>query len=150
MPGLSDVVRQFPDASFVSISNDQRQPLRQANWGRTIYHGLSGSVLSQATGLAYPITDILFVTLGGGNPGGPPIERPEEVGERARVNRSHRIAHPWTFAVLRRPGPSIRLLWTKPEMRTQRPAAICRRAFGTTSSPNPPRFGPRSFGRNHG
>jgi acyl-CoA synthetase (AMP-forming)/AMP-acid ligase II len=35
--------------------------------------------------------DILFATLGGGNPGGPPIERAEEIGARALVNRSHRI-----------------------------------------------------------
>jgi glycosyltransferase involved in cell wall biosynthesis len=39
-PGLPDVVRQFPTAPFISISNDQRRPLSGANWLGTIYHGL--------------------------------------------------------------------------------------------------------------
>jgi glycosyltransferase involved in cell wall biosynthesis len=38
--GLSDVIRRFPDAPFVSISDNQRLPLREANWVGTIYHGL--------------------------------------------------------------------------------------------------------------
>jgi glycosyltransferase involved in cell wall biosynthesis len=40
LPGLPDVVRCFPDAPFVSISNDQRKPLGDANWVGTVYHGL--------------------------------------------------------------------------------------------------------------
>ncbi len=40
LPGLPDVVQRFPDAPFVSISNHQRAPLRNANWAGTIYHGL--------------------------------------------------------------------------------------------------------------
>lgn len=40
LPGLPSVVRQFPDASFVSISQHQRLPLPEANWCRTIQHGL--------------------------------------------------------------------------------------------------------------
>jgi glycosyltransferase involved in cell wall biosynthesis len=39
-PGLPDVVHQFPDAPFISISNDQRVPLPGAYWLGTIYHGL--------------------------------------------------------------------------------------------------------------
>ena len=39
-PGLSDVVRRFPDAPFISISNNQRVPLKEANWIGTVYHGL--------------------------------------------------------------------------------------------------------------
>jgi glycosyltransferase involved in cell wall biosynthesis len=38
--GLPDVVRHFPDAPFVSISNNQRLPLPGANWLGTVYHGL--------------------------------------------------------------------------------------------------------------
>lgn len=34
------MVRQFPDASFVSISEHQRLPLPEANWCHTIQHGL--------------------------------------------------------------------------------------------------------------
>ncbi|MEH2537034.1 hypothetical protein V1278_002645 [Bradyrhizobium sp. AZCC 1577] len=40
MPGLPDLVRRFPDAPFVSISDDQRAHLGEANWIGTIYHGL--------------------------------------------------------------------------------------------------------------
>ncbi|MET4722849.1 glycosyltransferase family 4 protein [Bradyrhizobium sp. 521_C7_N1_3] len=40
LPGLSEVLRQFPGASFVSISDHQRLPLPEANWIATIQHGL--------------------------------------------------------------------------------------------------------------
>jgi glycosyltransferase involved in cell wall biosynthesis len=40
LPGLTDVVRRFPQAPFVSISNNQRVPLAQAKWLGTVYHGL--------------------------------------------------------------------------------------------------------------
>jgi glycosyltransferase involved in cell wall biosynthesis len=34
------VVGRFPDAPFVSISDNQRAPLSEANWLGTVYHGL--------------------------------------------------------------------------------------------------------------
>jgi glycosyltransferase involved in cell wall biosynthesis len=40
LPGLSDVVRLFPDAPFVSISDNQSSALAEANWIGTVYHGL--------------------------------------------------------------------------------------------------------------
>ena len=40
LPGFPDVVRRFPEAPFVSISDNQRTPLGEANWLGTIYHGL--------------------------------------------------------------------------------------------------------------
>jgi len=40
LPGLSDVVRQFSGAPFVSISDNQRLPLATANWRGTVHHGL--------------------------------------------------------------------------------------------------------------
>jgi glycosyltransferase involved in cell wall biosynthesis len=40
LPGFPDVVRRFPEAPFVSISDNQRAPLSEANWIGTIYHGL--------------------------------------------------------------------------------------------------------------
>jgi glycosyltransferase involved in cell wall biosynthesis len=40
LPGLSDVVGRFSAAPFVSISDNQREPLPEANWLATIYHGL--------------------------------------------------------------------------------------------------------------
>jgi len=40
LPCLPDVVREFPGAGFVSISEHQRVPLPEANWIATIQHGL--------------------------------------------------------------------------------------------------------------
>lgn len=40
LPGLPDVVRAFPNAGFVSISDHQRRPLPEANWLGTILHGM--------------------------------------------------------------------------------------------------------------
>lgn len=40
LPGLPNVVKEFPQASFVSISENQRRPLPNANWRGTIQHGL--------------------------------------------------------------------------------------------------------------
>jgi glycosyltransferase involved in cell wall biosynthesis len=45
VPGLSAIVERFPGAPFVSISNDQRAPLQQANWLGTVYHGLPANAL---------------------------------------------------------------------------------------------------------
>ncbi|MDA9465179.1 glycosyltransferase family 4 protein [Bradyrhizobium sp. CCBAU 53415] len=40
LPGLPDVIGTFPKAPFVSISDNQRRPLPDANWIATIPHGL--------------------------------------------------------------------------------------------------------------
>ncbi|MBR1004649.1 glycosyltransferase involved in cell wall biosynthesis [Bradyrhizobium japonicum] len=40
LPGLADVIGAFPEAPFVSISDNQRRPLPNANWISTIPHGL--------------------------------------------------------------------------------------------------------------
>lgn len=40
LPGLSDVVRLFPEAPYVSISDDQSSALAEANWIGTVYHGM--------------------------------------------------------------------------------------------------------------
>src|SRR3954447_17560037 len=40
LPEHQPVFDTFRDAPVVSISNSQRRPLPQANWVRTIYHGL--------------------------------------------------------------------------------------------------------------
>jgi glycosyltransferase involved in cell wall biosynthesis len=45
LPGLSTVVQKFPSAPFVSISDNQRLPLQQANWVGTVYHGMPASLL---------------------------------------------------------------------------------------------------------
>jgi glycosyltransferase involved in cell wall biosynthesis len=40
LPGLRDVVGNFPRAPFVSISDNQRLALGEAKWLGTVYHGL--------------------------------------------------------------------------------------------------------------
>jgi glycosyltransferase involved in cell wall biosynthesis len=40
LPGLPDVVRRFPNAPFISISDNQRRVLPEADWTGTVYHGL--------------------------------------------------------------------------------------------------------------
>lgn len=45
LPGLSDVIGAFPNAPFVSISDNQRRPLPDANWIATIQHGLPKDLL---------------------------------------------------------------------------------------------------------
>jgi glycosyltransferase involved in cell wall biosynthesis len=40
LPELSALYDEFSDMPLVSISNDQRRPLPQANWLATVYHGL--------------------------------------------------------------------------------------------------------------
>ena len=42
LPGIGEVVRQFQGACFVSISDNQRAPLPDANWCGTVHHGLPG------------------------------------------------------------------------------------------------------------
>src|SRR5215469_860265 len=40
LPGLRDVVGNFPRAAFISISDSQRLPLGEAKWLGSVYHGL--------------------------------------------------------------------------------------------------------------
>src|SRR5215211_9485428 len=40
LPGLPAVIRRFPNAPFISISENQRTPLPEANWLGTVYHGM--------------------------------------------------------------------------------------------------------------
>jgi glycosyltransferase involved in cell wall biosynthesis len=40
LPELVPMFREYTDMQLVSISNAQRQPLPQANWQATVYHGL--------------------------------------------------------------------------------------------------------------
>jgi glycosyltransferase involved in cell wall biosynthesis len=45
LPGLDLTIRRFPDAPFISISNNQREPLAAANWIGTVYHGMPPDLL---------------------------------------------------------------------------------------------------------
>jgi len=51
LPGLPNVIREFPEARFVSISNNQRLPLQDANWCGTIQHGLPTNLFQPSHGL---------------------------------------------------------------------------------------------------
>jgi glycosyltransferase involved in cell wall biosynthesis len=44
LPGFADLVGQFADAPFVSISDNQRVPLANARWIGTVYHGLPATM----------------------------------------------------------------------------------------------------------
>ena len=45
LPDLPLTAQRFPDAPFVSISNNQRLPLPDATWLGTVYHGLPANSL---------------------------------------------------------------------------------------------------------
>jgi glycosyltransferase involved in cell wall biosynthesis len=45
LPGMPDVISRFPAAPFVSVSDNQRVPLGEANWLGTVYHGLPAGLL---------------------------------------------------------------------------------------------------------
>jgi glycosyltransferase involved in cell wall biosynthesis len=45
LPGFPETVRRFPQAPFISISKNQREPLPEANWLGTVYHGLPAKSL---------------------------------------------------------------------------------------------------------
>jgi glycosyltransferase involved in cell wall biosynthesis len=40
LPGVSEALRLFPEAPFISISDSQRAPLADVRWLGTVYHGL--------------------------------------------------------------------------------------------------------------
>ena len=45
-PDLPPLVRRFPEAPLVSISNHHRSPLPPGNWLGTVYHGMPADILS--------------------------------------------------------------------------------------------------------
>ena len=45
LPGLSEMIKLFPTAPYVSISDNQRIPLAGANWLSTVYHGMPEKLL---------------------------------------------------------------------------------------------------------
>jgi acyl-CoA synthetase (AMP-forming)/AMP-acid ligase II len=51
----------------------------------------TGGTTGRPKGVVWRHEDIFFAALGGGNAGGPPIERPEEIGPRAVTNRTQRL-----------------------------------------------------------
>jgi acyl-CoA synthetase (AMP-forming)/AMP-acid ligase II len=62
----------------------------------------TGGTTGMPRGVVWRQEDIFFTALGGGNPGGPPIERPEDVVAIAPVNTAQRVA---SFLAPGDPGP---------------------------------------------
>ncbi|HZP27623.1 MAG TPA: AMP-binding protein [Acidimicrobiia bacterium] len=62
----------------------------------------TGGTTGMPKGVVWRHEDIFFATLGGGNPGGPPITRPEQIGETVLVNRAQRVG---PFLPPGHPGP---------------------------------------------
>ena len=52
----------------------------------------TGGTTGMPKGVVWRHEDIFFATLGGGNPGGPPIRQPSEIGATVLVNNAQRIA----------------------------------------------------------
>jgi glycosyltransferase involved in cell wall biosynthesis len=50
MPELRHVYNKFPQQPVISISNKQREPMPQANWVGTVYHGLPPDLLNMRNG----------------------------------------------------------------------------------------------------
>src|SRR3978361_1366211 len=46
LPEFVETYGTFPDAPFVSISNSQRRPIPDLNWGRTVLHGMPAKLLT--------------------------------------------------------------------------------------------------------
>ncbi len=62
----------------------------------------TGGTTGLPRGVVWRQEDIFFATLGGGNPGGPPITRPEEIGRTVHTNRAQRAT---PFLAAGDPGP---------------------------------------------
>jgi len=46
LPEFKDIYELYPDAPFVSISNNQRKPIPRLNWTRTVQHGIPATLLT--------------------------------------------------------------------------------------------------------
>lgn len=60
--------------------------------GDDLYVLYTGGTTGAPKGVVWRQEDIFFAVLGGGNPGGSPIEQPEEIARTVTENRAHRLA----------------------------------------------------------
>jgi 3-oxocholest-4-en-26-oate---CoA ligase len=79
-----------PDRDFAPRSSDD------------LYILYTGGTTGLPRGVMWRHEDIFFATLGGGNPGGSPISRPEEIRCTVHSNRGHRAT---PFLAVDDPGP---------------------------------------------
>jgi 3-oxocholest-4-en-26-oate---CoA ligase len=74
----------------------------EARSGDDRYILYTGGTTGLPRGVVWRQEDIFFATLGAGNPGGPPVDRPEEIARIVHTNRAHRVA---PFLLADHPGP---------------------------------------------
>lgn len=55
-----------------------------------LYILYTGGTTGMPRGVMWRHEDIFFATLGGGNPGGPPISKPDDIEDAVLINRGHR------------------------------------------------------------
>src|SRR5258708_363762 len=90
-----------PYEQLVAGASDVRQfGHRSADDHYVLY---TGGTTGMPKGVVWRHEDIFFATLGGGNPGGPPITRPEDVAATVVTNRAQRAT---PFLPSGHPGPA--------------------------------------------
>jgi hypothetical protein len=137
LPGLSEVLRQFPGAGFVSISDHQRLPLPEANWTATIPHGLPSNNFRPSFDQGSYLAFLGRLTAEKGPPGRHP--------HRAR-RRNALAQSPPRFRAARQPTSTSNLSLTSTAGRSSSSARWTRRR-SSRSSPRPRPCCFRSIGR---
>ena len=73
------------------LTNASATPLDDERSADDHYILYTGGTTGSPKGVVWRQADIFFAALGGGNPGGPPIERPEAIGPNAVHNHAQRV-----------------------------------------------------------
>ncbi len=89
-----------PYEEVVQTGSDERDFAHRSAGDHYILY--TGGTTGMPRGVVWRQEDIFFATLGGGNPGGPPIARPEEIGRTVHTNRAQRAT---PFLPTGDPGP---------------------------------------------
>ncbi|HWW53949.1 MAG TPA: AMP-binding protein, partial [Acidimicrobiales bacterium] len=89
LPKLRSVIATGADYEGLVTSASPRRDFepRSADDHYLLY---TGGTTGLPKGVVWRHEDIFFATLGGGNPGGPPITRPEQIGETVLTNMAQR------------------------------------------------------------
>jgi acyl-CoA synthetase (AMP-forming)/AMP-acid ligase II len=74
------------------VARGERDPTFEERSADDHYILYTGGTTGMPRGVVWRHEDIFFTALGSGNPGGPPIERPEDVVAIAPVNTAQRVA----------------------------------------------------------
>jgi acyl-CoA synthetase (AMP-forming)/AMP-acid ligase II len=87
------------DEQLAAASRSRDFPSRSGDDHYILY---TGGTTGLPKGVVWRQEDIFFAALGGGNPGGAPISRPEDIGPGAQTNRAQRVG---PFLPRGDPGP---------------------------------------------